>query len=121
MRQKTQLELAISPERKGEAPRQEVGGSEACAANAALESQAVVLGPSMEAIVERDNLKKALAQVKRNKGAAGIDDMSFEARGPYLKEHWLTIRAQLLEGSYKPHPRSFRGCLFMTPSGPGRD
>ena len=30
----------------------------------------------MEAIVERENLKKALAQVKRNKGAAGIDGMS---------------------------------------------
>ena len=24
--------------------------------------------------------------------------------GPYLKEHWLTIRAQLLEGTYKPQP-----------------
>ena len=27
-------------------------------------------GPSMEAVVERENLKKALAQVNRNKGAA---------------------------------------------------
>jgi RNA-directed DNA polymerase len=30
--------------------------------------------------------------------------MSFEALSPYLKEHWPTIRAQLLEGSYKPQP-----------------
>jgi RNA-directed DNA polymerase len=58
----------------------------------------------MAAVVERDNLRKALAQVKRNKGAAGIDRMSFEALGPYLKEHWPTIRAQLLDGSYKPQP-----------------
>jgi RNA-directed DNA polymerase len=58
----------------------------------------------MEAIVERDNLRKALAQVKRNKGAAGIDGMSFEALDPYLKEHWPTIRVQLLDGSYKPQP-----------------
>ena len=94
MRQKTQLELAISPERKGEAPRQEVGGTEACAANAALESQAVVLGPSMEAIVERDNLKKALAQVKRNKGAPGVDAMRFDELASYLKSHWPAIRAQ---------------------------
>jgi len=56
----------------------------------------------MEAIVERDNLRKALAQVKRNKGAAGIDGMTVEELGPYLKEHWLTIRARLLEGTYKP-------------------
>ena len=47
----------------------------------------------MEAIVERNNLRKALAQVRANKGAPGIDGMSFEALAPYLKEHWLTIRA----------------------------
>jgi len=58
----------------------------------------------MEAVVERENLKKALAQVKRNKGAPGTDGMTVEALGPYLKEHWLTIRAQLLAGNYKPQP-----------------
>jgi len=36
------------------------------------------VGPSMEAIVERDNLRRALAHVKRNKGAAGID--GYESR-----------------------------------------
>jgi RNA-directed DNA polymerase len=30
--------------------------------------------------------------------------MSFDALAPYLKEHWPTIRAQLLDGSYKPQP-----------------
>jgi RNA-directed DNA polymerase len=58
----------------------------------------------MEAIVERDNLKKALARVKRNKGAAGIDGMNVEGLAAYLKEHWPTIRAQLLEGTYQPQP-----------------
>jgi RNA-directed DNA polymerase len=58
----------------------------------------------MEAIVERENLKKALAQVTRNKGAAGIDGMSAADLPAYLKEHWPTIRAQLLEGIYKPQP-----------------
>jgi RNA-directed DNA polymerase len=58
----------------------------------------------MEAIVERENLKKALAQVQRNKGAPGIDGMSFEDLAPYLKEHWPTVRTQLLDGSYKPQP-----------------
>jgi RNA-directed DNA polymerase len=47
-------------------------------------------------------VRKALARVERNKGAAGIDSMSFEALGPYLKVHWPTIRAQLLDGSYTP-------------------
>jgi len=58
----------------------------------------------MEAVVERENLKKALAQVKRNKGAAGVDRMSVDALPAYLKEHWPTIRAQLLAGNYRPHP-----------------
>ncbi|UCI08337.1 group II intron reverse transcriptase/maturase [Mesorhizobium sp. B1-1-8] len=58
----------------------------------------------MEAIVERDNLRKALAQVRRNKGAPGIDGMSVEALALHLKDHWPELRAQLLEGSYKPQP-----------------
>ena len=58
----------------------------------------------MEAIVERDNLRKALAQVERNKGAPGIDGMTVDDLAPYLKEHWPTIRAQLLDGTYKPQP-----------------
>jgi RNA-directed DNA polymerase len=58
----------------------------------------------MEAVVERENLKKALAQVKRNKGAAGVDGTSVDDLPAYLKEHWPTIRAQLLAGIYKPQP-----------------
>jgi RNA-directed DNA polymerase len=30
--------------------------------------------------------------------------MSIDALSPYLKEHWPTIRAQLLDGTYKPQP-----------------
>ncbi|MCK1729717.1 reverse transcriptase domain-containing protein, partial [Bradyrhizobium sp. 142] len=55
-------------------------------------------------VVERENLKEALARVKRNKGAAGVDGMTVGDLPAYLKEHWLTIRAQLLDGTYKPQP-----------------
>ncbi len=58
----------------------------------------------MEAVVEGENLKQALARVKRNKGAAGIDGMSVDELAAYLKKHWPMIRAQLLEGTYKPQP-----------------
>jgi RNA-directed DNA polymerase len=77
--------------------------TEARAAKTCLERPAVA-EPSMEAVVERENLKKALAQVKRNKGAAGIDGMTVEDLPAYLKDNWLTTRAQLLEGTYKPQP-----------------
>jgi RNA-directed DNA polymerase len=59
---------------------------------ACLERPAVA-GPSMEAVVERGNLKTALAQVKRNKGAAGLDGMSVDDLPAYLKQYWPTIRA----------------------------
>jgi len=103
MRQKTELEITLQAGARGEAPSVGMEGTEARPADIQVESQAAH-GPSMEAIVERDNLRKALAQVKRNKGAAGVDGMSIDAIAPYLKEHWPAIRAQLLEGTYKPQP-----------------
>ena len=48
--------------------------SETRAAQACRKSPAAG-GPSMEAIVERSNLRKALEQVQGNKGAPGVDDM----------------------------------------------
>jgi RNA-directed DNA polymerase len=103
MQQKTQQELDSGRGATGEARSAPSQGAEACASKASLERPAVA-GPSMEAVVERENLKKALAQVKRNKGAAGIDGMSVGDLPTYLKEHWPAIRVQLLEGTYKPQP-----------------
>jgi RNA-directed DNA polymerase len=103
MRQKNQLELSLSTGARGEAPSAVAQATEARAAEACLERPAVA-GPSMEAVVERENLKQALAQVERNKGAAGVDEMSVDALPAYLKQHWPTIRIQLLEGTYKPQP-----------------
>ena len=103
-RWKNQLELAFGPEAKGEAPSPGSGGTEAFMARAEPERPAVLVGPVMEAVVERDNLRKALAQVKRNKGAPGLDGMSVDDLAGHLKEHWPAIRTQLLEGVYKPQP-----------------
>jgi RNA-directed DNA polymerase len=103
MRQKDQIELNLGTGTKGEAPSAAAQETEARAAKTCLERPAVA-EPSMEAVVERENLKKALAQVKRNKGAAGIDGMTVEDLPAYLKDNWLTTRAQLREGTYKPQP-----------------
>jgi RNA-directed DNA polymerase len=103
MRQKNQVELNLDTGAEGEARSAATREPEACTAKACLERPAVA-GPSMEDVVERENLKAALAQVKRNKGAAGIDGMSVDDLPAYLKEHWPTIRAQLLDGAYKPQP-----------------
>jgi len=103
MRQKNQVELNLGTGATGEARSAAAQEPEARAARTDVESRAAV-GPSMEAIVERNNLRKALARVKANKGAAGIDGMTVEDLAPYLKEHWPTIRVQLLDGTYKPQP-----------------
>ena len=103
MRQKNQIELNLGTGAEGEARSAAAQPTEARAAEACLERPAAA-GPSMEAVVECENLKKALAQVKRNKGSAGVDGMTVGDLSAYLKEHWLTIRAQLLDGTYKPQP-----------------
>ena len=106
-RQNNQLELALGTAVRGEAPNGRAGGTEGGMARPGVEGSAAPprgIGGLMEAIVARDNLKKALAQVKRNKGAPGVDGMTVENLTPYLKEHWSAIRAQLLDGTYRPQP-----------------
>src|ERR1700686_966439 len=59
---------------------------------------------TMEDLCERANLKKALRQVRSNKGSAGVDGMTVDQLGDYLKQHWRVIREQLLNGTYEPKP-----------------
>ena len=58
----------------------------------------------MEEVCERDNLKEALRRVKANKGSPGVDGMTVGALTDHLKQHWPTIRAQLLNRTYEPKP-----------------
>ncbi|MGI8732632.1 MAG: hypothetical protein ACR2LM_04945, partial [Pyrinomonadaceae bacterium] len=78
-------------------------GTETPTAGSEAESQA---GSEqlMEVILERANLKQALKRVQSNKGAAGVEGMRVEELKPYLQQHWTTLRAQLLSGSYEPQP-----------------
>jgi RNA-directed DNA polymerase len=55
-------------------------------------------------ILERKNLVRALKQVRRNKGAPGIDGMTVDELPDFLKQHWPQIRQQLIEGTYRPKP-----------------
>ena len=58
----------------------------------------------MTEVLDIENLKRALAQVKRNKGAPGIDGMTVDELSAHLKANWPTICAQLVAGSYCPKP-----------------
>jgi RNA-directed DNA polymerase len=100
-RQKNQLLLAFMEEGRSEAPNRSDRRVETPVAKRGKEGPAEV-EHLMEEICERSNLWKALKRVRANKGSPGIDGMSVEELPEHLKEHWLAIREQLLNGTYKP-------------------
>ena len=57
-----------------------------------------------ERVWEKENLTTALKRVEHNRGAPGTDGMTVKDLRPYLKEHWLEIRAALESETYKPSP-----------------
>ena len=58
----------------------------------------------LEQILNRDNLNRAYKQVKRNKGAGGIDGMQVDELLPYLREHKNELVQSLRDGKYRPQP-----------------
>lgn len=58
----------------------------------------------MEEVVTDGNVSRALAAVKRNRGAAGIDRMTTTELEGHLQRHWPKIRARLLAGTYAVTP-----------------
>ena len=90
------------PEGSGRNPREYGAGASNAAAgreNPSPENEML-----MEEVVESKNLMKAYRRVVRNKGAAGVDEMTVEELKPYLKTEWPKIKEQLLEDRYKPQP-----------------
>lgn len=56
----------------------------------------------MEVVCERGNLWLAYERVIRNKGAAGVDGIGVSEFKGHLQQHWPTIKAKLLAGTYIP-------------------
>lgn len=102
-RQKIQLELAFTAERKGEARTPDRKGTESSLAK--YESESLAESRSlMEAVCEAKNLKRALRRVKGNGGSPGIDGMKVEQLAAWLIENWKRLREELLTGRYQPQP-----------------
>lgn len=59
---------------------------------------------TVEEVVSSENMQKAWQQVKANKGAAGIDDMSVTDYPQFARANWVGIKASLLDGTYIPKP-----------------
>lgn len=60
--------------------------------------------PLLEQILAPTNLQAAWKQVKRNKGAAGIDHLSIVDYPKWAKQHWPAIRQALTASYYVPQP-----------------
>src|SRR5699024_12538185 len=58
----------------------------------------------VEKVLSRNNLNQAFLQVVRNKGAAGVDGMTYEQLLPYLKEHKDELLISLRNGTFRPQP-----------------
>jgi len=55
--------------------------------------------------------------VESNAGSAGVDEVTVSKLRGYLREHWLAIKVELLEGRYKPQP--VRGVKIPKAGGKG--
>src|SRR2546425_6549904 len=101
--QNIQMELDFSSALTGEAREAGREETESSGAGNGTETPAST-NRLMEEVCERENLKAALRQVKANKGSPGVDGMTVVGITDYLKQHWPTIREQLLNGTYEPKP-----------------
>ncbi len=99
----TQMRLAFASERQGETLDADRQGIEPLVAKRITESPAAEV-QLMEEVCDRRNLEIAWKRVRGNKGSPGVDGLTIDDTMDYLREHWPTIREQLLDGTYSPQP-----------------
>ena len=101
--QNNQYSLAFADGDMGEARKDSSEGTETPTAECKTESSADN-EQLMEKVCSAANIKAALAQVRRNKGAPGVDGMTVDRLPAYLETNWPVICDQLLAGTYRPQP-----------------
>ena len=69
----------------------------------------------MEQVVRRQNIDYAVQAVKRNKGAAGIDNMTVNEIEAHIDKYFVPLREKLLNGTYN-HNRSSE-LRYLNPMG----
>ncbi|MBA6339427.1 group II intron reverse transcriptase/maturase, partial [Colwellia sp. MB02u-10] len=57
-----------------------------------------------EQVLAPTNLDLAWQRVKANKGSAGVDGMSIDDFPKYAQANWDAIKAELINGTYRPQP-----------------
>lgn len=69
----------------------------------------------MEAVADRDNLWLAYRKVVGNRGAPGVDGLTVERFAEWLKVHWPSVKAALINGQYLP--QAIRAVDIPKPAG----
>jgi RNA-directed DNA polymerase len=91
------------------------GGGEVRQGAVASKKSEPITTQLMEEVVRRENLQRALKRVRANKGSPGVDGMTVEELGGYLREQWPRMREELLGGDYQPQP--VKEALIPKPGG----
>ena len=73
----------------------------------------------LQAALTRENLQRAFKRVRANKGAAGVDGLDIDQTAKQLQTRWPVIRAQLVQGTYRPSP--VRRVMIPKPDGSERE
>jgi RNA-directed DNA polymerase len=99
----------------GKAGSRSAAAGERQASAASEGNRALATDALMEQVCERENLNRAYKKVKSNRGAPGVDGMTVDELGPWLKAHREEVVRGLLEGSHQP--QAVRGIEIPKPGG----
>ncbi len=69
----------------------------------------------MQVVCSRSNLNRAYKRVKSNKGVAGVDGMTVNELGAYIRANKEDLVSSLIEGRYQP--RAVKGVEIPKPKG----
>jgi RNA-directed DNA polymerase len=89
------------------------------AQSAGRESEGLGRENLLQQALSRKNMVEAWKRVKANKGSAGVDGLTIEQTVSHLQHHWPRIRAELLNGTYRP--QAVRRVEIPKPTGGTRE
>lgn len=89
-------------------PAEQEGYAEVCTSPKITQNNITDTNEQTEGLLEQilagENLNLAYRQVKRNKGAGGIDGMQVDELLPFLRENRKELVQSLRDGKYRPQP-----------------
>ena len=77
---------------------------EALSISDAQSEETVANGDLIEAVLDDENIAKALGRVVANNGASGVDGMTVDDLAIWLQEHTEGLKDEIRSGSYIPVP-----------------